>query len=103
NSDKTVDENFKLTSIGGISGSVKSMHLNEGILYVGGNFNNFPGQNQSHLIAYNTITNEFVQNFNANFNFNIYQTINSILVKENELLVGGTFNENQPAAFLGRF
>lgn len=99
--DKTVNPNFLLTQDQSYSGWVKALYLHEGILYVGGSFQNFPGFDRSQLIAYNTISNQFVQEFNAGFTFNNQEFVNTIAVKGNELMIGGSFT-NQPANRLAR-
>jgi len=101
--DKTIDTDFLLTQNQGLNGHVNALFFHNGILYVGGNFQNFPNFNRSHLIAYNTLTNQFEQGFNAGFNWQNSQFVNSILVRNNELIIGGSFTGSQPASCLARF
>lgn len=101
--DKSVDPDFLLTQDQSFGGLIHSLTLSGNVLYVGGNFQNFPGFNQSHLIAYNTQTNQFINEFNAGFNWQNGQFVNVVQVKNNELIVGGSFGSGQSASCLGRF
>jgi hypothetical protein len=103
NMDNTVDTDFLLSQMQGNGGVVYAMYLHNGILYVGGRFQQFAGFERSHILAFNTQTNQFVESFDAGFTYNPTHIIQSIVVKDNELIIGGDFSSNQPAAHLGRF
>lgn len=100
--DKSLDTEFLLTQDQSFGGWIKALYLHNNILYVGGSFQNFQGFNRSHLLAYNTTTNQFVQEFDAGFTFSNPQFVNSIVVKGNELIIGGSFSSGQPASCLAR-
>jgi hypothetical protein len=105
NADKSLDESFPLMQTTSFGGIIYVLHLHNGILYVGGSFNEYAGVTKPQLLAYNTTTGQIVQDWNTGLAYGSTQFVSALAVHGNKLIVGGELSSSagQPVNNLGIF
>ena len=89
NGDMILDTVFNMTS----NGPVYSLALDGSWLYVGGEFTEVQGAAQNYLAKINKLTGARSPTFNANIPENMGIKINSLLIHNNQLFLGGQFSQ----------
>jgi hypothetical protein len=94
NADKSLDEDFPLMQTTAFGGLIYVLHLHNGILYVGGSFNQYAGVTKPQLLAYNTLTNQIVQDWNTGLVYGSTQYVRALAVYGDKLIVGGELSSS---------